>query len=100
MAENQNEIPMDQEKEYPFNRITLTDEAGNDVAFEFLDLISYEGTEYVVLLPPDEDGTVVLLEVEYHQDGSEAYLGIQDDELLEKLFQIFKERNKDLFQFG
>ena len=33
------------------NIIVLNDEDGNEVEFEFLDLIEYEGEEYVVLLP-------------------------------------------------
>ena len=33
------------------NIIYLSDENGNDVKFEFLDLIEYESEQYVVLLP-------------------------------------------------
>lgn len=33
------------------NIITLNDENGNEVEFEFLDLIPYRQNEYVVLLP-------------------------------------------------
>ena len=39
------------------NIITLNDENGNEVEFEFLDLIPYRQNEYVVLLPiGDSDG--------------------------------------------
>lgn len=37
------------------NIITLQDEDGQDVAFEFLDLVIYEDKEYVVLLPAEDD---------------------------------------------
>ena len=37
------------------NIIVLNDDEGNDVQFEFLDLIEYEDEEYVVLLPVEED---------------------------------------------
>ena len=44
------------------NIITLNDENGNEVEFEFLDLIPYRQNEYVVLLPiGDSDGQVVIL---------------------------------------
>ena len=33
------------------NLVVLRDEDGNDVEFEFLDLIALDGNEYVVLLP-------------------------------------------------
>ena len=42
------------------NIIILNDENGNEVEFEFLDLIPYRQNEYVVLLPiRDSDGQVV-----------------------------------------
>ena len=37
------------------NIIILNDEDGNEVQFEFLDLIDYDEEEYVVLLPVEED---------------------------------------------
>ena len=82
------------------NIITLSDENGNDVEFEFLDLIEYNGEEYVVLIPLDDD-SVVILKVE-SEEGSdfEDYVGVESEELLEKLFEIFKENNSDLYKFG
>ena len=41
------------------NILVLNDEDGNEVEFEFLDLIEYEGEEYVVLLPVEEEETAV-----------------------------------------
>ena len=35
--------------------ITMTDENGADVDFEYLDCIEYEGKEYLVLIPAQED---------------------------------------------
>ena len=40
--------------------ITLTDENGEDMDFEFLDLVEYEGKRYAVLLPPVEDNIINL----------------------------------------
>ena len=37
------------------NIIVLNDEEGNEVQFEFLDLIEYEDEEYVILLPIEEE---------------------------------------------
>ena len=36
------------------NIIVLNDENGEEVQFEFLDLVELDGEEYVVLLPADE----------------------------------------------
>ena len=38
------------------NIIVLNDENGNEVKFEFLDLVELEEEEYVVLLPVSEEG--------------------------------------------
>ena len=37
------------------NIVTLIDEEGVEMRFEMLDVIEYEGTEYAVLLPDDEE---------------------------------------------
>ena len=81
------------------NVIVLSDENGNDVEFEFLDLLEYEGKEYIVLIPPEDD-SVVILKIEADEDSeTEDYVGIEDEELLIKLFSIFKEKNADLYDF-
>ena len=81
-------------------RIELVDENGNSVYFEFLDLIAYGEAEYVVLFPEEDDEEkVVILQIEAQSDGSESYVAIEDDELLETLFEIFKEKNQDYFNF-
>lgn len=40
--------------------IVLNDEDGNEVEMEYIDLIGYEGKEYVVLLPTEEDADEVV----------------------------------------
>lgn len=82
------------------NKIILNDAEGNEVAFEFLDLISFRGKEYVVLLPwEDSDGQVVILQLEEMDDETENYVSIENDFVLECVFALFKERNKDFFTF-
>ena len=44
--------------------ITFVDENGEEVAFEYMDCIEYQGKEYLALLPVEEEGSVVILEVE------------------------------------
>ena len=56
------------------NIIVLNDEEGNEVEFEFLDLIEYEGEEYVVLLPNEEEddaGEVLILKLEETESEDE-----------------------------
>ncbi len=81
------------------NIITLQDENGEDTDFELLDVIDYEGKEYIVLIPvEDEDGNVLILEVETDGD-EESYATVDDEEILNAVFEIFKENFKDEFNF-
>ena len=87
------------------NIIILSDENGEDVQFEFLDLIEYDSEEYVVLLPvieedQEDDGEVVILKVEDSgNEEEESYVSVDDEEVLNKVFEIFKEKFKDEFNF-
>lgn len=89
------------------NIVVLNDENGNEVKFEFLDLVELEDEEYVVLLPiteegEEEEGEVVILKVEDNDDENsdeESYVSIEDEEVLNKVFEIFKEKFKDDFDF-
>ena len=74
------------------NIIVLNDEEGNEVEFEFLDLIEYESGQYVVLLPvEDETDQVVILKVEEVSDEEESYCAVEDEATLNAVFEIFKE---------
>jgi len=83
------------------NIIVLTDDDGNDVEFEFLDLICYEDKEYVVLLPVAEDSDeVMILQAEDLDEETERYTGVEDEAVLMAVFEIFKEKFQDEFTFA
>jgi len=88
------------------NIVILNDEDGNEVRFEFLDLVELEDEEYVVLLPiaeegEEEEGEVVILKVEDTDEESdeESYVSVDDEDTLNRVFEIFKEKFKDDFDF-
>ena len=87
------------------NIISLKYENGNDANFEFLDMINYENENYIVLLPADEnaeDGDeVVILKQAKVDDGSdeEEYDSVEDEDTLNTIFDMFKEKYKDEFDF-
>ena len=81
--------------------ITLTDESGNEVTFEYMDCIEYDGKEYLVLLPVDEEDTqIVILEVEPVDEENENYLAVEDEAILDAVYAIFKDRYKDVLNFA
>ena len=94
--ENENLIP-----EEEISILTLTDENGADVEFEYLDCIEYEGKEYLILLPvAEEEAEIVILEVEPVDEENENYLAVTDDAVLDAVYGIFKERYKDVLDFA
>ena len=81
--------------------LTLTDGNGEDVDFEYMDSIEYEGKEYLVLIPvEDESGEIVILEIEPVDEETENYLSVDDEAVLNAVFGIFKEKYKDVLEFG
>ena len=92
-----NEILMEEEESI----LTLTDENGEDMEFEYLDCIEYEGKEYLILMPVDEESNeIVILEIQPVDEENENYLAVEDEAILEAVYGIFKERYKDVLQFA
>lgn len=88
------------------NIVILNDEEGNEVKFEFLDLIELNEEEYVILLPindegEEDEGEVVILKIEDTDDDSEeeSYVSVEDEDVLNEVFEIFKEKFKNDFDF-
>ena len=93
--ENENMIP-----EEEASILTLTDENGNDIDFEYLDCLEYQGREYLVLVPVEEPETqIVILEIEPVDEENENYLAVEDEAVLEAVYGIFKEKYKDVLTF-
>ena len=90
-----NEILNEEEQEL----LTLTDENGNEATFEYLDVIEYQGKEYLLLLPTDDSGEIVILEIEPVDEENENYLSVTDEDLLNEVYAIFKEKYKDVLTF-
>ena len=93
--ENENLIPEEES-----SILTLTDENGNDVDFEYMDCIEYGGKEYLVLMPAEEDSSeIIILQVEPVDEETENYLSVSDENILNAVYGIFKERYKDVLTF-
>ena len=92
---------MDMETNLPEEEIsilTLTDENGQDLDFEYLDCIAYQDKEYLVLMPEGED-EIVIMEIEPVDEENENYLAVEDEAVLDAVYGIFKEKFKDILTF-
>lgn len=80
--------------------LTLTDENGVETDFEYLDCLTYQDTEYLVLMPAEEEATqIVILEVEPVDEENENYLAVEDEAVLDAVYGMFKEKYKDILTF-
>lgn len=95
MSEENNILDLDEENSI----IELEDEDGNKVEFELLDYIEYKGEDFIVMLPLDDDSSVIILKVEPLDDENENYVPIEDEAKVNKIFELFKERNAELYDF-
>ncbi|MBQ6898829.1 MAG: DUF1292 domain-containing protein [Clostridia bacterium] len=99
MSKNKNNAPIEEENEI----FEFVDEDGNVEKFEVLDFIEFEGNDYAVLLPVtdnEEELMVHILEVVEELDSDyDTYVGIDDQELVDKIYALFMEKHKDDFNF-
>lgn len=94
------EMEKDMTPEEESSILTLTDENGEDIDFEYLDCLTYQDKEYLVLMPADEAETqIVILEVEPVDDENENYLAVDDEAVLDAVYGMFKEKYKDVLTF-
>ncbi len=94
--ENPEILPEEEES----SLLVLTDDKGNETSFEYLDCIPYEGKEYLLLLPAEEeDMQIVILEIQPVDEENENYLAVEDEATLDAVYSIFKERYKDILTF-
>ena len=92
----------DQERD-EMSIISLTDEQGNEVEFELLDVVPYNNQEYIAIVPvedEEESQMVQLYRIVPDEDGeSETYVGLESEEELDAVYDEFQKRNADLFNF-
>lgn len=90
----------DMQEVYEPEIVLLQDNEGNEVEFELLDVVEYEGEEYIILIENNEEAQdVTILKIESIDDETEEYFGIDDEEILTNVFELFKEKYKDEFDF-
>lgn len=75
------------------NKITLTDEDGKEVEFEFIDSFDFEDNTYYVLVPldGDKDDEYVILRLEQDENGEDILSTIDDDDEFDRVADFFED---------
>lgn len=77
------------EQEQLESTIVLIDEEGNEVSFEVIDVIEFEGLHYAILLPEErEDESALVFKIE-EEDGEDVLREIEDDEEWERVVEYW-----------
>lgn len=83
--------------------ITLTDEDGNDIQFEIIDVVVLDDSKQYIIVTEagkdDQDDSketeVTILEVK-EEDGDEVYDTVTDKDIAEKVFKKFQQQQEEL----
>lgn len=73
----------------------VDDETGETVAFEHLATLEHEGGMYIALMlineedEDDEEGEVVIMQIETDDEGNECYVSVEDENVQEAVFEKF-----------
>ena len=83
------------------NIMSFTDENGNTIDYELLDIVEYNEKTYVVLYPTiPGDTEVIILRVEESDNPDESiYIPEPDEYTVNKVYALFKEKYKDEIKF-
>ncbi|MBR5614599.1 MAG: DUF1292 domain-containing protein [Clostridia bacterium] len=84
--------------------VDLYDDDGNKQTVEHLDTVQVDGSDYVICIPykeqeDDEVDEVIILKMEYDENDDYILVPEEDLEILDRAYELFKERNADLFDF-
>ena len=73
--------------------VTLLDEDGAEVELELLDTVLYQGKEYAILVPLEDEDSAVILSVEGSlEDGADCRFGEVEEHLLDDIFAAYEKQ--------
>lgn len=85
--------------------ITMLDEDGVEHEFEHVDSFPFNGETYVVLIPTEEEvqageaDEVLFFTLKIDDEGNEALTFVEDEAELDMVFEEFKTRMGDVYDF-
>ena len=82
------------QKEFYEPILILQDENGKEENFYLLDIIEYDGNQYVVMISEEdkENDLVTIYQVIEKSEEEDLYSAVTDEEILETVFKIFEAR--------
>lgn len=92
------------DNQYEADLITLIDDDGQEHEFEIIDELDTDDGHYMALVPTQQDPEEISSEAETYYifevvegDGEEQLQEVEDDDLLDKLAEIFESRFNEAY---
>lgn len=93
-------------EEFGNDIITLEDEAGVEKQFEIIDALELDDKTYVAMVPylgdpenlAESDGELVILEAIEDENGEEILVGIEDEDVFDRVMEEFEKRLEDEYE--
>ena len=92
------------DNQYEADLITLIDDDGQEHEFEIIDELDTDDGHYMALVPTQQGPEEISSEAETYyifevveEDGEEQLQEVEDDELLDKLAEIFESRFNEAY---
>ena len=83
------------------NIIEIQSDDGEELRLEVLDIIYNDDSNYVCAISADDEESdeVVIMRLNPINDDEDELLPVESQDELERIFELFKERNSELFEF-
>lgn len=85
------------------NVLELIDEDGNTVPFEHLDTVRINNNDYIICIPYDDEEEevteIAMFKIDKDVSSEDCLSQVVDEALAEKIYEEFKKRNADKFDF-
>ncbi len=86
--------------------LTFTDEDGENIDFEVIDCFEMDEKRYIALAEPeteenaDQEAYVYIMEIVSESDEEDILVQIEDEKVLDKAFEVFRERCEEDYDFA
>ncbi|MBR0414483.1 MAG: DUF1292 domain-containing protein [Clostridia bacterium] len=80
--------------DYDVNKvIVLSDDLGNETEIEYIDSVSFEGKEYALFMPlENDDDEVIIMQYDNVSQDYDSFIPVSDRRILEGVYETLRQK--------
>lgn len=79
--------------------VVLSDDMGNEVEIEYIDSVSFDGKDYAMFMPlENDDDEVIIMQYDNVSDDYDSFIPVTDPEIMQAVYDLLREKYKDELQ--